>query len=150
MVDENQQSVPPAPPPVDDESAAAMTGGAVGGFKPNIYPIMYWGLAFGAIAGVLLTVMWLLSRYITLVWIPVFLVGLAWGGFRNYRKQKRDWEQSHGIMPAAQSAMQEFRAAVSDVMSASQGLMAEETPAEEQPEEEIVEEENPQPPVPPV
>lgn len=96
-----------------------------GEFKPNIYPIMYWALAYGLAAGFLLFLVYLLSRYITLFWFPVFAAGLIWGGFRNYKKQKKAWAQQTGAPVTAGTPMQEFREAVSDVVQASREMAAE-------------------------
>jgi hypothetical protein len=93
-------------------------------FKPNIYPIIYWALAYGVVAGFVLFLMFLLARYITIVWFPVFLVGLAWGGFRNYRKQKRMWSTQSGVPLTPKSPIQEFREAVSDVTDAAREMVA--------------------------
>ncbi len=95
------------------------------GFKPNMYPLMYWALAFGVVAGLLLFGMLLLSRYITLVWFPVFLAGLVWGGYRNYKKQKDEWYANSGVAPVKKSAVEEIRDAVSDITTASRTMMAE-------------------------
>lgn len=94
-------------------------------FKPNIYPIIYWALAYGVIAGFLLFLVYILSRYITLVWFPVFLVGLVWGGYRNYKKQKKIWSTQAGVPLAAKPPMQEFREAISDVTDAAREMVAE-------------------------
>jgi len=93
-------------------------------FKPNIYPILYWALAYGVIAGLLLFLLLLLSRFITLVWFPVFLVGLVWGGYRNYQKQKRIWSTQSGVPLTPKSPIEEFREAVSDVVDASREMVA--------------------------
>lgn len=98
-------------------------------FKPNIYPVMYWALAYGVLAGVLLFIVYLLSNFITIIWFPVFLAGVIFGGFRNYRKQREDWGRSQGQAPQAKPMMQELREAVVDIAAASQEMIA------EQPEE---------------
>ena len=124
-------------------------------FKPNTSPIIYWGLAYGLAAGFLLLIVSLLSRYITFVWPFVFMAGLVWGGYRNYRKQK----QALGIAPAG-SPLQEFRQAAADIASVSQEVFNQDEPQaasikeELQPiinptEEVIVEENPPAPPYPP-
>lgn len=100
-------------------------------FKPNIYPVIYWALAYGVIAGFLLFLIYLLSRYITVVWFPVFLVGLVWGGLRNYRKQKRVWSQQSGVPITPKSPMEEFREAVSDVVDASRDMVAQQRAEDE-------------------
>lgn len=147
-----------------------------GQFKPNMYPLMYWALAFGAISGVALFLMYLLSQFITIVWFPVFLAGLVWGGYRNYKQQKEAWVKGTGTSAMPQSPMQEFRQAVGDVVNASRQMMAEqraedqalsqqagEEPGEPAPAEEISEQPQPfvtpespkpfvappQPPIPP-
>lgn len=123
-----------------------------GQFKPNIYPLMYWALAFGAISGVALFLVFLLSRFITIIWFPVFLAGMVWGGYRNYKQQKEAWVKGTGEAVAPQSPMQEFKQAVGDVVTASRQMMAEqraedqtlsqqagEEPDEPAPAEEITE-----------
>lgn len=94
-------------------------------FKPNIYPVMYWALAYGLVAGFLLFLIYLLSRYITLFWFPVFAAGLIWGGFRNYKKQKNAWAQQAGAPLPKLTPVAEFREAVSDVVQASREMVAE-------------------------
>lgn len=94
-------------------------------FKPNIYPIMYWALAYGAAAGVGLFLLQLLSRYIGVVWVPVFLAGLVWGGYKNYKRQKTAWRVGVGVSAQPQSALNEFREAAKDVFNASRDMMAE-------------------------
>lgn len=94
-------------------------------FKPNIYPVMYWALAYGVIAGVILFVVYMLSQYITVIWFPVFLAGLIWGGYRNYIKQKQGYLSGQGMAYTPQSPMAEFREAARDVMTASREMMAE-------------------------
>lgn len=94
-------------------------------FKPNMYPIMYWALAYGAAAGVALFLVNVLSTFIGALWAPVFLVGLIWGGYRNYQKQKAAWRMGQGVSSVPQTPIQEFKTAVSDVVSASKEMMAE-------------------------
>lgn len=123
-----------------------------GEFKPNIYPIMYWALAYGLVAGFLLFLVYLLSRYITLFWFPVFAAGLIWGGFRNYKKQKKAWAQQTGTPIAPGTPMQEFREAVSDVVQASREMVAEQSFDEAQGKQEPLppfDEAQGKPPVPP-
>lgn len=104
---------------------------STGDFKPNIYPIMYWALAYGVAGGIVLFLIALLSRYITVVWFPVFLGGLVWGGYRNYRKQKGEWAQTTGMSVPTQSPLNEFRAAVSDIADASRDVFAQEAQPEQ-------------------
>lgn len=94
-------------------------------FKPNIYPIMYWALAYGVICGLVLFVVWLLTRFITVIWFPVFLVGLIWGAYRNYQKQKGEWHKYSGMPTAPLTPVQEFKQAARDIFAASQTMMAE-------------------------
>src|SRR3989344_6540711 len=94
-------------------------------FKPNMYPIMYWAIAYGAAAGVALFLVNILSTFIGALWAPVFLVGLVWGGYRNYQKQKAAWRMGQGVSSVPQTPIQEFKTAVSDVVSASREMMAE-------------------------
>lgn len=100
------------------------SGGVASEFKPNIYPIIYWALAYGVIAGFLLFLVYILSQYITLVWFPVFAVGLIWGGYRNYQKQKKIWSTQSGTPVVPKSPVQEFREAVSDVTLAAREMVA--------------------------
>lgn len=72
----------------------------------------------------------LLARYITVVWPFIFLAGLLWGGYRNYRQQK----QALGVAVAG-SPMQEFRQAVSDIAQVSQAVFNQNAP-EAAPEDE--------------
>lgn len=116
MADENPQ-------PAGGEMGPAPIGGE---FKPNIYPIMYWALTFGALAGVLLWLLFLLSRFVTILWFPVFLAGLVWGGYRNYKRQKRTWATRVGKPYTPGTPMEEFRQAVNDVVDASRRVMTEE------------------------
>ena len=95
------------------------------GFKVNIYPVMYWALAFGAIFAIALWLLVLLARFVTIVWFPVFLAGLVWGGYRSYSKQKTDWSKFNGMPRRPQSAMNEFKEAAQDIWSAGRTMMAE-------------------------
>lgn len=102
-------------------------------FKPNIYPIMYWALAFGAAAGLMLFVLFLLSQFIGVAWFPVFMAGLIWGGYRNYRKQKNEWAAATGATPTTPgSPMAEFRQAASDIANVSREMLTQEAPPEEE------------------
>ncbi len=114
-----------------DSTPQRATPVPAGEFKPNIYPVMYWALAFGVAAGILLLVVQLLSRFITVLWFPVFLAGLLYGGWRNYKKQKAAWSAATGSTPSAGTAWDEFKQAAGDIASASQDLMKEEAPVEE-------------------
>lgn len=93
-------------------------------FKPNMYPIMYWAIAYGAMAGIALFLMRILSEFIGVLWAPVFLVGLVWGGYRQYQKQKAGWRAGRGIPATAGSPIEEFKQAVGDVVVASREMMA--------------------------
>jgi len=109
-------------------------------FKPNIYPIMYWGLMYGLIAGFLLFIIYILSRYLTLVWFPVFLAGVIWGGYRNYRKQKKE----AGGSQEKKTPMEEFKEAAKDIVGATREMVAEqvqESVEQEAAEQEIAESE---------
>lgn len=114
-------------------------------FKPNIYPIIYWALAFGVSAGVVLFLVNILARFITLVWFPVFLAGVVWGGYRNYQRQKQAWQAGTGQPTTPDSPLNEFKQAVSDIASASRDMMAE-APAEAASAEEPAPEAIPTPP----
>ncbi|MEX1112242.1 MAG: hypothetical protein WEC84_02160 [Candidatus Andersenbacteria bacterium] len=112
-------------------------------YKPNIYPIMYWALLFGLAAGLILFLVLILARFITLVWVPVFLLGAAWGAYRNYRKQKDEWMNAQGVAPIKKSAMEEFKDAARDIVSASREMIAEQRAEDQQAaaEQQAVEEE---------
>jgi len=101
---------------------------------------MYWALAYGVVAGILLYLIYLFSQYITIIWFPVFLAGLIWGGWRNYKKQKKVWTANSGVAPAAQSPVDEFKQAVTDIADASRDLMNQ-PPPETSAEPEVTEEE---------
>lgn len=92
-------------------------------FKPQIMPVMYWALAYGAVAGVVLFLLKLLAEYVTIVWFPVFVVGLVWGGWRNYKRQKAQWYAQGGAVPPPQTFMAEFKEAASDIAAASRDLV---------------------------
>ena len=94
-------------------------------FKVNIYPLIYWGLAYGLIAGFVLFVLFLLSKYITVIWFPIFLGGLIWGGYRNYKKQKDGWRKQSNEPSKPQSAVEEVKEAASDIFSAAKEMVAE-------------------------
>ncbi len=100
-------------------------------YKPNIYPIIYWALAYGVMAGVLLFVINILSRFITIIWFPVFLAGALWGAYRNYKKQKAQWMNSQGMTPQSQSPVNEFREAFGDIVTATSEMMAEQRTEDE-------------------
>lgn len=93
-------------------------------FKPNIYPIMYWALAFGVIAGLVLFVVYLLARFITVIWFPVFLAGLIWGAYRNYQKQKAEWHKYNGMPVPPLAPLEEFKQAAHDIIDASRDMVA--------------------------
>lgn len=100
-------------------------------FKPNIYPVMYWGLMFGLMAGFVLFIMFLLSQYITTIWFPVFLAGVIWGGYRNYRKQKQAWQEGGGQPSEPQGVAQEIREAAKDIAAAAKDILTEQPPTTE-------------------
>lgn len=101
-------------------------------FKPNIYPIMYWAIAYGAIAGIALFLLNVLSAFIGVLWAPVFLVGLVWGGYRQYQKQKAGWRMGQGIPAAKNSPVEEFKQAVGDVINASREMLTQNAAEEAQ------------------
>lgn len=111
-------------------------------FKPNIYPVIYWALLYGVIAGLALFVVSVLSRFITLVWFPVFLAGLIWGGYRNYQKQRKEWARQSGAATVSGTPMAEFKAAAADIMSATRDMISEEGPAEAKPASEASQKED--------
>lgn len=98
-------------------------------FQPNIFGIMYWGLLYGLVAGFALLVINFLSDYISLIWLPVFLIGVVWGGYRNYLKQKRAAGQ--GVVG---SPLEEFKAAAQDIAQAARQMVAEQRTGSTPPE----------------
>mgnify|MGYP001604133597 CR=1 FL=1 len=98
-------------------------------FKPNIYPIMYWGLMYGLVAGLLLFALLLLSRFITIVWFPVFVAGVIWGGYRNYTKQKN----SSGQSQPPKTPLEDFKEAASDIVGATRDMIREQMQQTAQP-----------------
>ncbi len=123
-MDELPQQPQQTPPPNADIPVQPPVV-ATNEFKPNIYPILYWALSFGVIAGIFLALVWWFSQYITVVWAFVFLGGAGWGAYRNYKKQKNDWTRNQGGTPQQQSALNEFRDAARDIVSAGRDMMAE-------------------------
>lgn len=95
---------------------------------------MYWGLMFGLIAGFMLFAIFLLSRYITTIWFPVFLAGVIWGGYRNYRKQKKAWQGQVGQPSEVASVVEEVKEAARDIAVATRDMMAEQPEATAAPE----------------
>jgi hypothetical protein len=103
-------------------------------FKPQIMPVLYWALAYGALAGFVLFLLNLLAAYVTVVWFPVFLIGVVFGGWRNYKRQKSRSYAQGGTVPLPQTLAAEFREAASDIAAASRDLLqqnAKEEAAEE-------------------
>lgn len=92
-------------------------------YKPNIYPIMYWALLYGALSALVLFVLKLLSDFITVLWFPVFLAGLIWGGYRKYKQDRAAWMQGHGIVPVKKTAVEEFKDAAKDITQATQDMV---------------------------
>lgn len=93
-------------------------------YKPNIYPIMYWAILYGALSALALFVLKLLSDFITILWFPVFLAGLVWGGFRKYKQDKAAWMQGKGIVGTQKSAVDEFKDAARDITQATQEMVS--------------------------
>jgi hypothetical protein len=93
---------------------------------------MYWGLMYGLIAGFVLFILFMLSRFITVLWFPVFLVGLIWGGYRNYIKQKK--EAGHGNTEP-KTVLEEFKEAAKDIVGATREMVAEQVEEAAQREE---------------
>lgn len=108
-------------------------------FKPNIYPVILWSLVYGLAAGVLLFLITVAQQFVTILWIPLFLAGVVWGGWRNYVRQKSAWLASQGQAYQPQSTTAEFREALSDIRVASRDLFESEAetppppPGENQP-----------------
>lgn len=103
----------------EDKTFAAPTGSE---FKVNIYPVIYWALAYGLVAAIVLLLLKVLSDNITGLWAIVFVAGLVWGGYRNYQIQKKAWVgQGHAAAP--QSPVEEFKQAIKDIAGASRDLM---------------------------
>ena len=86
---------------------------------------MYWGLMYGLVGGFLLFVVFLLSQYLTIIWFPVFLAGVIWGGYRNYQKQRKACSSETGQSAQQQPVVQEFKEAASDIVSATRDMLAE-------------------------
>ncbi len=101
-------------------------------YKPNLSPIIYWALAYGVIAGVVLFVLYLMSQYLTFLWAPVFLISAAWGAYRNYTKQKAAWYQTNGLPQQKKPVFDEMKEAFQDIADASREVMQEEQPSQEQ------------------
>lgn len=115
-------------------------------FKPNIYPIIYWALVYGVIAGLVMFVLTVLSKYITVIWFPVFLAGLVWGAFRNYGKQKDAWNANKGVPPTKRPVMEEFKDAVRDIAVASREIATQQEPSPSgEPEQRSTDTEDQQP-----
>lgn len=93
-------------------------------YKPNIYPIIYWAILYGVIAAIGLFVLNLLASFITVLWFPVFLAGLVWGGFRKYKQDKAAWMASNGVTATPKSPVEEFKDAARDISDATQEMMA--------------------------
>lgn len=93
-------------------------------YKPNIYPIMYWAILYGALSALALFVLKLLSDFITILWFPVFLAGLVWGGFRKYKQDKTAWMQGKGIVGTSKSVVEEFKDAARDITQATQEMVS--------------------------
>jgi len=89
--------------------------------------MMYWGIMYGVIAGFILVVINLLSQYIAVIWFPVFLAGVIWGGYRNYIKQKKEAGSS-----IHKSVVEEFKSAAQDVVEATGEMLAENREAAEE------------------
>lgn len=101
-------------------------------FKPNIMPIFYWALAYGSAAGILMSLMKIMAKYLTWAWLPVFLASLIWGGWRSWRQQRQQWYAQTNEKPPAQSVAEEIRQAASDMAQASQDMLNQD--ADEEPE----------------
>lgn len=92
-------------------------------YKPNIYPIMYWAVLYGALSALGLFAVYLLASFITVLWFPVFLAGLLWGGFRKYKQDKAVWMNANGVSNTPKSAVDEFKDAARDIAQASQEMV---------------------------
>lgn len=95
-----------------------------GEYKPNIYPIMYWAILYGIIAAFVLLVISMLASFITVLWFPVFLAGVVWGGFRKYKQDKAAWSQGQGVPSTPKTPVEEFKDAARDIAQASREMMA--------------------------
>lgn len=92
-------------------------------YKPNIYPIIYWAILYGAIAALALVALTMLASFITVLWFPVFLAGLIWGGFRKYKQDKAAWMQGKGLVGTSKSPVEEFKDAARDIAQASRDMV---------------------------
>ena len=98
-----------------------------GEYTPNIYPIMYWAILYGIIAAFALLIVNLLAGFIAVIWFPVFLAGVVWGGYRKYKQDKAAWMQSAPFDPAQgkpKSPVEEFKDAAKDIAQASREMIA--------------------------
>jgi FtsZ-interacting cell division protein ZipA len=111
-------------------------------FKPNIYPIMYWALLYGALSALGLFVVYLLASFITILWFPVFLAGLIWGGFRKYKQDKAAWMKDAGITSTPKSAVEEFKDAARDIADASREMAARHAQEDAQAAQQALEQES--------
>lgn len=96
-------------------------------------PIFYWALAYGAAAGILMSLVAIMAKYLTLAWLPVFLAGLIWGGWRSWRQQRQQWYAQENVTPPAQSVAEEIRQAALDMAQASQELLNQDAEEESEP-----------------
>ncbi len=115
-------------------------------YKPNLYPIIYWALVYGIIAAIVLFAVNLLAGFIALIWFPVFLAGVIWGGYRKYQQDKAAWAQNNGTHTAPKSSVEEFKDAARDIAQASREMItrqaAEDKAVEQAVQEEILTQEN--------
>jgi hypothetical protein len=93
-------------------------------YKPNIYPIMYWAILYGVVTTLVLFALNLLASYMSLLWFPIFLVGLIWGGYRRYEKDKKNWMEGQGLVGTSKAPLEEFKDAVRDIAQATQEMIA--------------------------
>lgn len=120
-------------------------------YKPNIYPIIYWALVYGVIAAFVLFTVHLLAGFIALLWFPVFLAGVIWGGYRKYQQDKAAWEQGIGSSPTPgpskqKTPVEEFKDAARDIAQAGREMIIrqakEDAVAAQVEQEEVVAQEN--------
>ncbi len=93
-------------------------------YKPNLYPIIYWAILYGVITTLALFALTMLASFIGILWFPIFLAGLIWGGYRRYEKDKKDWMHGQGIVGTSKAPLEEFKDATRDIAQATQDMIA--------------------------
>ena len=105
-------------------------------FKPNIYPVIWWGLLYGVIFTLVLYILVLVAQHITVLWFPFFLLGLLYGSFRQYTKQRDIFYASKGQKVRGGSFMDEVKEAARDISDAGREVFHEEKEPVQTPKED--------------